>query len=149
LNVHYDYYNIKNYGSDGLIGIDVGALVTVLPQLTWSFSLSNLNSPSVGQGEDKEEQLLRMGISCTPTKEFIMDLDIHKDLKYPANLCFGFDYQILKPFSIRAGINTEPPEYSLGFGLVYLKFGFDYAITVHNELGSTHFFSLSYIFDKK
>jgi hypothetical protein len=146
LNLHYDYYNIKNYGSSGLFGVDIGTMIDIISGLNWGMSLSNINSPELGNDNDKTEQLFKMGLSYSPIKEFIMDIDIQKDLKYPANICFGFDYHIASPFSIRAGINTEPAQYSFGFGLLYLNFILDYAIILHNELGASHMFSISYNF---
>jgi hypothetical protein len=148
IKLHYEYYNIKNYGSAGCLGIDVGSIVKITKDLNWGFSISNVNSPTLGQEKEKLEHYIRMGIGWKPLDNFLLDLDFHKDVRYPALLCFGLDYRMIKYFSFRAGINSEPSTITTGFSIYYSSFVLDYALTFHNELGETHFFALHYLFNK-
>jgi hypothetical protein len=143
IKIHYEYINIKNYGSDGALGIDLGGLIELSEKLSLGFAAINLNSPKMGMNNENLEQILRMGIAWEPVNEFVLDIDMVKDLDFPLSALFGFSYLIIKNLEIRAGINTYPSSYSAGISFYYSRFNIDYALSVHNELGSTHFIGLN------
>jgi hypothetical protein len=72
-------------------------------------------------------------------KQLIAELDVIKTWHQPEAVAVGIQYTLLDVLSVRGGasssINTSTwerrdPDYSLGLGIRYSFFGFDYAVTI-------------------
>jgi hypothetical protein len=78
----------------------------------------------------------------------IAELDIVKPLRQPIDVLFGVQYELLDLIYFRGGIATSvhiadrdsrKPDFSLGVGMRYRFFGFDYALEIpSSQLGPRH-----------
>jgi hypothetical protein len=136
LNAHN--LSIQNYGTDIALYINAGGLAYLTEELRIGFSIWNLNRATFGIEEDQIPVIFNSGVSYDIFSDLRITGAIEKDIRYAASLLFGFDYDIIKYFSLRTGFSTEPSKFSAGIGINYSIFSFDYALFNHNDLGLTH-----------
>ncbi|MBI5214899.1 MAG: hypothetical protein HY960_04040 [Ignavibacteriae bacterium] len=147
LNLNYQNVNIKNYGSSGAVGFDVGFLVPVHRQVKIGLSATNLSSPTIGESKEQLARTFSVGVSYQPLQEFSLMLDYVKEIQQSASPRFGFEYWLVESVALRAGISDEPTSYSTGIGVRYSMFEVDYAFYTHQDFGLTHQASILFTFD--
>lgn len=135
-------YQLKNirFGDYYSLGIDIGMLMEVYKRWRIGLFYHNLNSPLIGS--EYKHQLpeeVSVGLSYMPFKSVVTLLDIEKQLGYDINVKMGTELTVIKEFLIiRGGIETEPIQFSLGFGTGYRHLRLNYAFRIHTELPFTH-----------
>jgi hypothetical protein len=138
LKVTYNSISIKNYGNDFSIGIDIGVLSRLSENVQLGFTAKNINRPTYGVNKEKLPQQFSGGVAYKPAQNFLMSVELEKEVRYPFNFKFGFEYLPVKFFALRAGYNTEPSNYFAGIGIFYSNFIFNYSFISNNYLGYTH-----------
>jgi hypothetical protein len=83
-------------------------------------------------------------MSLSPATGLILNMDIFKDIDFPAELRVGIEYRILNRLALRTGMTTQPDNFSAGLGLSFSYFAVDYAMTSHPDLGITHQFGIQF-----
>jgi hypothetical protein len=138
------------------IGVDIGATWEPLEYLCAGLSVQNIGSKlwwSTGIREDVLTSV-RLGVAgLFLKKSLIAEIDILKTLQQPIQLCGGIQYTLFDIVSFRGGISADAdyenihmrsPDYSLGLGVRYSFFGFDYALIIpDSDLGLSHKLSLA------
>ncbi len=145
VGVSIDYYSltIQNYGSAGIVGVDIGGLMQISDQVWWGVAASNLNAPTIGKAKEHLPQQFSTGAAYFPVPEAIISIAIVKDIRYPAELQVGVEYTVFKGVGLRGGVSGEPSTLNAGVGLQYSFIRLDYAFTEHPDLGVGHQISLS------
>jgi hypothetical protein len=138
INLNFYNLNIKNYNSASSFGVDIGALAYLTSFLKWGFFGKNLTGSKIGQSKERIAQVFRTGFMLQPRTDLKFALETEKDVKYPFSFKAGFEYTIIEYIDIRAGIGSEPTNFSAGVGFSYSLFQFDYAMQNHPDLGFTH-----------
>lgn len=134
--------NIKNYGSDFAIYLNLGSLVYLTKDLRFGLFIENLNRASFSEDEEQIPTVIHSGFSYDILKELSINICLEKDIRYKPSFQFGVDYDIIDNLSIRSGFSNNPSNYSAGIGINYSMFNLDYAVSSHNDLGLTHQFGL-------
>ncbi len=134
--------NIKNYGNDLAIYVNIGSLVYLTKDLRFGFFIENLNRASFSEEKEQIPTLIHSGLSYDILKELSINISLEKDIRYKPSFQFGVDYDIIDNLSIRTGFSNNPSNYSAGIGINYSIFNLDYASSYHNDLGLTHQFGL-------
>jgi hypothetical protein len=142
-NVHYDAVQIKNYGSAGTFGIDAGVIVVLQKNIRWGLTARNINAPRIGSRKEYLPRVFTTGLAYLPLSSLILMVDIQKEVSFLPSTRFGFEYWIFNMLALRSGISEKPTQFSAGIGVVYQHIRFDYAVSIHQELGWTHSFSLT------
>lgn len=138
------------------IGFDLGATWAPIAFMGIGASVQNITSKlwwSTGHS-DPVLPVGRLGISGTFLKKSLSaEIDFVKTQKQPEQVACGVQYVILDMISLRGGISTDLdfspihakyPDYSLGLGVKYSFFSFDYALIIpDSELGLTHKVSIA------
>ncbi len=78
-------------------------------------------------GIDRYPILLRSGVRYAFSEDLFTNLEIEKALDQDMRLRGGFQYAHPNGFSFRAGLTTQPFEYSLRAGYMQERFGVDFA----------------------
>jgi len=141
LTFHYMKLQIAGYGSDFATEFDISFLIHIIGGVNWGFCATNINRATMGQ-QDYLPQTFSSGLSLTPVRNMIFNLDIFKDSAFPLELRTGVEYTWRNRIAFRAGFTTEPAQFCAGFGCSFSYFTVDYAVTTHQNLGLTHHFSL-------
>jgi competence ComEA-like helix-hairpin-helix protein len=134
---------IQEYGSDTAFGIDMGLLARISDDLGLGAAAKNVNDPEISRGGEKLTQEFLTGLYYRPLPglNFVFDLD--KVLNKPVAIRIGTEFRIVDFFALRTGIQTNPSNYSFGFGVNYKTMYFDYAFTSHPTLDSLHIVTIS------
>ena len=90
--------------------------------------------------------LFRAGVAYNFIKNATASVDFVKDINYKSDLCIGLAYTFFEFVNIRIGLSTNPLVYSFGFGIDHNKWGLDFAMQVHSQLGITPQISTTYKF---
>lgn len=142
-NLSIQNLSIHSYGSATSYGIDLGFLTYLNPNITWGFFLKNINRPKRGKIPESLPKVFVSGFSVKPDSRWIFNLEIYKDVRFPEEIRFGFEYSPLKSLFVRAGVANHPARFASGFGIKIKAFLIDYAFITHNDLGMTHQISFS------
>ncbi|MCU7494329.1 MAG: hypothetical protein HF314_04330 [Ignavibacteria bacterium] len=136
LNLHN--LTIKNYGSANSLTLNPGILIPILRELSWGLSVQNILNASIGKESGQIPRVVFTGFSYQPHRTVILNAAIEKSSGSPVSFRTGIEYAIIKYFSLRIGLSTEPDRFSAGAGINYSFLKFDYAVFTHQDLGLTH-----------
>ncbi len=143
ISLRYLRLDISRYGSDSAIGIDIGLITNINSRIKWGFFSHNINRPNISSKKESLPQIFSTGFSIRPIKNSLISFDIYKDVKFPVEYKFGFEYLLLNRFAIRSGFISDPAQFTAGFGAMFSFVNIDYAFQTHNDLGLSHQFSLT------
>jgi hypothetical protein len=144
----YAYEKI-DYGSANAVMADIGGQMPINSVLTGGLSFKNLGSkPKFVDTAYNLPRDYRLGLAYKPIKfenrlECLADLVLADDSRPKYH--FGIEYGDNKLYAIRAGYGFpyDSRSISLGGGLNYKKFKFDYAFVPYkHDLGNTHRFTV-------
>ncbi len=145
--INYDHLSIRDAGSASTVGVDLGLLFRPHERMTVGFSARNVNRPSI-KG-DALPQTFSTGLSVRMIDPLLLHADVYKDVRFPADMRFGAEYQFFDKLFLRLGVATEPSRFSAGLGFDFGKGVIDYAIYSHSDLGVTHAVSASFHIRRK
>jgi hypothetical protein len=141
----FDFFHlsITEYGQAWTFGLSLGALAGISETLHWGFSLSNINTPAMGQEKEDLPQEFRTGLEYRPAPDVILALDVAKDIRYPAEVRLGAGYAVFDILTLRGGSSTNPSTFMAGIGVRFSPATLDYAFASHPAIGGTHEVSLT------
>jgi hypothetical protein len=146
--INYQLVTIKNYGNDGAIIFNLGTLAYLSHDIRIGFDIMNLNRSALGGEKDQIPMIFDLGLSYNFSENLLLCFSINKDIRYRSGISGGLEYLIRDILYIRSGVGTEPFRYSGGTGIHFSHFSFDYAFSLHQELGITHQVSLIFSFSE-
>ncbi|MBN1479550.1 hypothetical protein EH223_16645 [candidate division KSB1 bacterium] len=138
----YGLLAIHRYGQTSVFLFDCGAICTVAKSLKWGFSAKNVNFATIGVNKEPLARSLTTGLSTSPHKKVVLNIDMHKETRFPLDIRCAVGYEPLPRFVLRAGVGNEPVRFCAGFSITWAIFRIDYAFSSHAELGGTHMFSI-------
>ncbi|MCX7834033.1 MAG: conjugal transfer protein TraF [Ignavibacteria bacterium] len=147
LSFNLYHLSIKNYNSATSFGVDIGAMAQITNFLKWGFFAKNLTGSKIGQSKERIAQVYKTGFAIQPRDDLKFIIETEKDVKYPFSFKGAFEYSIFITNTIgnmpgridlRAGVGSEPTNFSAGIGLFLSLFQIDYAFKKHSDLGFTH-----------
>ncbi len=141
---HYQKLEIKNYGQDFSLTFDLGFLLALTDQVNWGFYTTNLTRSRFQNNRERLPQNFSTGISYQPLENFVINIDIFKEITFPLEVRSGFEYGFWDKVMIRCGVISDPAHYCFGVGFRFRQFVCDYGVSFHPQLGATHQFSLSF-----
>jgi hypothetical protein len=147
LSVNYHHLKIQNYGTDGTVVINIGAQYFILNRLSAGFCIDNVTRASFGNSKDQVPVSIDAGMAFMPADGFTICAAAQKELKMPATIKAGAEWQIVRQFHFRYGVSAQPERYTAGAGIAYGIFRADYAVFTHPDLGLTHQFDIIINFD--
>ena len=148
LGVQFNYigFRIPEYGTKGLISVEIGVRSQILKQLIIAAHISNPIQIEVVDGENLPT-LFNFGVAYLPSKKLTITAEAEKDIEFPVSVKFGLEYQLVEPVFIRLGISTEPTSLSFGMGFIIKeKLKIDAATGYHQTLGFSPALSIQVAF---
>lgn len=139
--LNYYHLYIKDGGTAGTMGLDGGLLVKPHDDWTLGAYFRNINRPKIAR--ETLPMVLAGGVSYEGLPQLRINLDVHKDIRFPAEVRMGLEYEIFKQLALRTGFSTEPSRFSAGFGFDFSAGVMDYAFYTTPNLGISHAVSLS------
>ncbi len=136
LTGRYYHTRIDGYGSAGTVGLHLGLLLPLLSSLDLGAHATNVNGPSLVEGEPLP-QTLSVGLQYRPGDALRVLVDVFKDRAFPAAVRSGLEVRPLPLIALRAGVTTAPPRFTGGIGLHLGWLQAHVAAEQHAELGWT------------
>lgn len=130
----YYHTRIDGYGGAGALGLHVGLLVPLLPSLHFGAHATNVNGPSLVDGEALP-QTLSVGLQYRATSRLLVVMDVFKDLSFPASVRGGVEVRPIPMLALRAGVTSVPTRFTGGVGLRLGWIRAHVAAEQHDELG--------------
>lgn len=143
VNISYLQQTIETIGKSSAFVIEFGGVADVSKHLKLGAYVFNLNQASVATGSDEELPLtMKVGVSYLPIDELSINAEVLKQIDTEEKVRIGVSYDLIKNFSIRTGIETNPVKGSFGLGFKPGRFLFDYAFSNHSIVGDIHDISI-------
>jgi competence ComEA-like helix-hairpin-helix protein len=131
LALRYQSISIEGYGSSGTVGLELGLVIPLSSRLDWGFIAKNVNRPTIGQANQHLPQTFSSGISSKALTNLILNFEIFKDVRFPAEARFGCEFRPFDNIALRAGVANHPSRFSAGLGLAIKRITIDYAFFTH------------------
>lgn len=149
LGFRASYYQLRidEFGTSSAFLFDLGGIVELIPSVSFGAYISNFTASTLNNiDQSKLPVTMQIGISYLPTEDIILNLDVHKDVDFDAEIRAGLEYRIIEKVFVRTGINSNPFRAYFGGGLKFGKFKLDYAVTSHQFLGMSHQASVTFAY---
>lgn len=147
IKLNYLQYQVSGRGTTSALTVSFGGIATLTPQLLFGAHILNINQPVIDKlSEERAPTKLQATVAFVPSTKLTVAAEIEKDLRYPAILKAGIEYQALKKISFRTGFNLRPQATFFGLGFTPRKFVVDYALQLNHVLGVTHQATITYRF---
>jgi len=134
----YNSISIKNYGSDGGLGFDLGLISNPIKFLRFGFVLKNMISERIGKAKEKLPSVLEIGLAFVPYENLTVSSSVEKVFALRESFKYGVEYMVEKWLCFRIGLLNFPTRFSAGIGINYFIFNLDYSVDKHQMLGLTH-----------
>ena len=135
---------IPEYGNTATFSFALGFYSRLLDKVHLAGHLFNPIRSEIAPNENLATNL-RIGLTYFPSKKTTLNLEAEQNLDYDMRIKAGVEYQMIKQFFIRFGVQTEPVQasFGIGFDIDYLKI--DVASQYHQVLGFTPGISVIYV----
>ncbi len=145
LKMNYVQMTMQGLTTKGVIAIEFGGRMQFTKHLFVAAHVYNLNQAQLSNYQnEKLPTIMKAGLSFLPIEKLILNVEVIKDIDFPANVRCGAEYKPLKKLAVRSGLSANPLVYSYGIGLELAAFHFDYALTTHTTLLPAHQLSIAY-----
>jgi len=134
LTGRYYHTRIDGYGGTGALGLHLGLLLPLLPSLHLGAHATNVNGPSLVDGEALP-QTLAVGLQYRVNSRLLVVADVFKDLSFPASVRGGLEVRPVPMLALRAGVTSTPTRFTGGVGLRLDWIRAHVAAEQHAELG--------------
>lgn len=141
IGLQLDYFLLhvgNDYGNFSAVTFELGLQSQVTDRLTLGAYIFNPVSFSLEQtlNHDKLPIVMRFGLAYQFTKDFVGQCEIEKNTEVEGvRLRGGLEYEAIKNFYIRAGVQTNPGILSFGLGYAISFAQINVAGQLHNVLG--------------
>ncbi|PSQ51158.1 MAG: hypothetical protein BRD28_06005 [Bacteroidetes bacterium QH_10_64_37] len=134
LTGRYYHTRIDGYGGAGAVGLHLGLLLPILPALHLGAHVTNVNGPSLVDGETLP-QTLAVGLQYQVSSRLLLVTDVFKALSFPASVRGGLEVHPIPMLALRAGVTSAPTRFTGGVGLRLDWVRVHVAAEQHAELG--------------
>ena len=145
LRVNYYQLYVEEFDSQNLITFDFGGITTLTEQVSLGAYIRNVSQSQLRQGSRQATPtVLYLGATYKPLEKLLLTAEVAKDIDLKPEVKAGLEYQFLKKFSARTGINTGGSQHHLGLGFNSGQLKIDATSSWHPVLGFSHQASVSY-----
>ena len=143
MGLQLDYLSIhtgNDYGRQSAVTFELGIQSQVTERLRLGTYIFNPVSISLQQSLNQEKLpiVFRFGMAYQFTKDFIGQCEIEKNTEREGvSLRGGLEYEALKHFYLRAGVQSNPGILTFGLGYALSFVRIDAAAQLHQQLGAS------------
>jgi len=149
LQFDYLFYNQSDdYGNQGAFLFELGIIAKPIEKLSIGAHLYN---PARAKLSDYQNErvptIMRFGLGYQFDEWVLVTLETEKDLEQNARVKCGLEYQPVTSLFLRAGLLTQPNQFSLGLGYKIQNFTTDISFITHESLPISTQLSFKYTFN--
>ncbi len=149
LLMQYADVNIQNYGRAGAWMMDFGGLVEISRRTSIGFTAKNIAGARIGRCREALPRSLQVGAAAMAMPQLRFCVDLFKEVRFPATVRCGAEWQPLSFFALRAGLGTFPFRTAAGLMIQFKSCRFEYGVDNHEVLGLSHQCSISFILKRR
>jgi hypothetical protein len=132
-------------GSDAVVGIDTGLLVTLHERTRLGVLVKNVNNPKIGIDDEEIRQRVHAGIAYEPYLGVVTTFEFENVLGEEVMYHGGLEMEVAPGFDLRFGTMNRPSKMTAGFGYELRGLRLDYGYsTGGGTLDGSHQFGLTY-----
>lgn len=136
----------ENYGTNSGISVEAGFLYQMSEKISLAAHLYNPNRTKLSDYNDERfPSRMRFGAGYRFGEKVILTGEVQKPSDSHATVRAGLEYLPAKNMAIRAGLGTDPAQYTFGFGYKINAFQIDAATGYHLVLGFTPQISITFL----
>ena len=148
--VQMDYLSTaigEDYGHRSTLAAEAGIIARITNGLDIGAHIYNPSRAKLSDYNDERSPvIMKVGFGYHFSEKVLLCAESEKDVDAKNSFKAGLEYNVTKPFFLRAGISSNPSVFSFGFGLRMKNFILNAASSMHPVLGYSPQFSLSYEF---
>lgn len=142
----YSHLFIKNYSSEGIFLLHIGALLKLNDILTAGFSMNNTLKAYYSGAEKTASQKAVFGLGVKLTDYLFLDLDAHVSINSASGFSSALKYNVIDLLALKIAYLTNPAILEAGIQLVISKnFSLAFNANYHNYLGFSQRIMLNYL----
>jgi hypothetical protein len=138
IGAKFNYYNLRipAYVSASAFYFEAGALLHLTDKLHAGVSIYNPVGGVLNKTADEKIAFVyRGGLGYEVSDQFFISAEIVKEENKNLGVNAAFQYQLIKQFFLRAGIQTQNTQPFAGVGIKFYQFRVDVATVYHPQLG--------------
>lgn len=143
----YNSLSITNYGNNGIISANLGALYNVSNKIKIGASIENITNTSYGKYNNQLDRSYWFGASYIFSDELQLSAALSKYYSEQEAFRIGCEYYLLNYLPVRCGYISEPVSFTFGIGINQGVLSVNYALLTHEVFELTHNLSISINFD--
>ena len=150
--LQFNYYSrqINGYGSNMAVGVEVGTMFHLTPQLHAGMQVSN---PAGGKWKNTPAEKLptgyKLGFGYDVSEKCFISLESVKTSGHPVFVNAALKYLFVPQCFVRAAIQSGTTSYSAGIGYRLHLLQVEVMVTCHSMLGITPGLFISYVSKRK
>lgn len=147
ISTNYHQYQVKGYGGDQALSLDLGAHFTINEMLALGLLFRNVSLSSFDDTIDQHiTKEAGIGMLYRLSKELLVTADVYYNTLRAIDPRFGIAYDIDGLFVVRAGVTAKPAQYFAGIGVTLGKLIVDISSSFHGRIGYAPQIALAYGF---
>ena len=150
IKINLIQYHAAGFGYRNALSIGFGGVSEITPNIAVGAYIFNLNQPRISSGQNERlPARLAAGAGLKLTEGVRVNVEVEKDLPFPATFKAGMEYRAYSKFFLRTGFNLQPSSGAFGLGFKNARVRIDYATQFNSLTGIGHHVSFSYAFLKR
>ncbi len=138
LGIKFNYYSVKIpvYGSGSNINFEIGTILHLTEKLHAGIHAYNpVGGKFSKNSEEKLAAIYTFGLGYEPSENFLITTEISKEENQAVSITGALQYNFLKQFFARLGVESETGNAFGGAGISWKSFRLDINAAYHPQLG--------------
>lgn len=146
LRLNYAQVNASNYGALSGFNVDIGIMITVTPKVLLGAYIANpaqqkYSGNKVNYGIPC---FLSTGVTWQAAEQVKLIAMLEKEIHVQPDFRAGLEYKPDERFVLRGGASLQPVHHFAGFGFIYRRLVFDFAVSSNVHTGYQPQLDISY-----
>lgn len=149
IKLNYFHFNAgEYYNNKSVFTADLGLNAKLTQELNINLAIKNPTLTNLDDFDnEKIPTIMQFGIGYKFSEQLSLNTGINKNIAYPSSFLAAIDYQPTKKIRLMGGIGTQPTIAAFGIGVDLKLFDLNFATQIHQILGWSPDFSITYKFE--
>ncbi|MBI9069867.1 MAG: hypothetical protein JEZ09_21420 [Salinivirgaceae bacterium] len=151
-SLQFDYiylHQSEAYENKGIFIFELGLIAEPVENLFIGVHLLNPTRTKIAEYQnERAATVMRFGLGYFFAENVVFTVEAEKNIENKVRMKSGLEYGIISNVFIRAGIKTNPNQFSLGLGYVFKNISIDISFLSHPSLPISSQASINYQFKK-
>ena len=146
---YYHFNSGEYYNTKSVVTADLGLVAKLTNELNLGVNIKNPTLTNLADFENEKIQTeMQIALGYHISNQLSLHTALNKSIIYPTSLLAAVNYSPNDKINFRGGIGSNPNKAAFGIGVNLKLFEINFATQVHQVLGWSPDFSISYSFEK-